>query len=222
MAAEYRRGDDGQSLVVQSDDAGRLLVSLGLSDGAEDGLLRLAARREPAVGTPAPWAGSMRIEGMRLVQAPVLARILAASSLTTLQQSLATQGLTFDVVEAAFRLGDETLTIEDGRAVGGALGLTLNGTVDRVNDRVDLAGTLVPIFGVNQAIGSIPLIGDVLTGGDDQGVFALTYAVGGPLDAPAVSINPLSALAPGFLRRLFFEAPTGDAPVSIIRRREDR
>ena len=150
------------------------------------------------------------------------ARILAASSLTGLQQSLATQGLTFDVVEAVFRLDDQSLVVEEGRAVGGALGLTLNGNLDRINEQVDLAGTLVPIFGVNQAIGSIPLIGDVLTGGDDQGVFALTYAVGGSLDSPNVSINPLSALAPGFLRRLFFEAPTGDGPVSIIEQREDR
>jgi hypothetical protein len=34
-------------------------------------------------------------------------------------------------------------------------------------------------------------------------VFAASYALRGPLDDPAVSVNPLTALTPGFLRGLF-------------------
>jgi len=41
-----------------------------------------------------------------------------------------------------------------------------------------------------------------LTGGGG-GVFAATYRVTGPLDDARVSVNPLSTLAPGFLRNLF-------------------
>jgi hypothetical protein len=35
------------------------------------------------------------------------------------------------------------------------------------------------------------------------GVFAARYSVTGPLKSPQVSVNPLSALTPGFLRGLF-------------------
>jgi hypothetical protein len=34
-------------------------------------------------------------------------------------------------------------------------------------------------------------------------VFAARYALKGPLEDPSVSVNPLSALTPGFLREIF-------------------
>jgi len=35
------------------------------------------------------------------------------------------------------------------------------------------------------------------------GVFAASYAVRGPMANPQVSVNPLAALTPGFLRGVF-------------------
>jgi hypothetical protein len=61
----------------------------------------------------------------------------------------------------------------------------------------------VPAYVVSQVIGEIPLIGRILTGGEGEGLFAATYRAKGPLDDPQVSVNPLAALAPGFLRGLF-------------------
>jgi hypothetical protein len=43
----------------------------------------------------------------------------------------------------------------------------------------------------------------LLLGGEGQGLFAANYQVTGSAADPQVSVNPLSALAPGFLRRLF-------------------
>jgi len=51
-------------------------------------------------------------------------------------------------------------------------------------------------------LGNIPVLGNLLIGGKGEGVFALTYSVRGSGDGTEVQINPLSALAPGFLRRL--------------------
>jgi len=36
-----------------------------------------------------------------------------------------------------------------------------------------------------------------------EGLFGVTYTLQGDIDAPKVSTNPLSVLAPGILRRLF-------------------
>jgi len=63
----------------------------------------------------------------------------------------------------------------------------------------------VPIYHSNSVISAIPLIGDILTGGEGGGLFAFTYTIRGSFADPSVSVNPLSVLAPGFLRRLFFE-----------------
>ena len=64
-------------------------------------------------------------------------------------------------------------------------------------------GVLVPSYTVNSILGDIPLLGDVIVGKKGEGVFALNYSVKGPFAKTQVSVNPLSALTPGFLRRIF-------------------
>jgi len=40
-------------------------------------------------------------------------------------------------------------------------------------------------------------------GGQNEGLFGVTYEVVGPPHAPTLRINPMSAVAPGFLRKFF-------------------
>ena len=53
------------------------------------------------------------------------------------------------------------------------------------------------------ALDSIPLIGDILSGGKGEGILAMTFKVRGSLDEPVFTVNPLSLLAPGILRKIF-------------------
>jgi hypothetical protein len=87
------------------------------------------------------------------------------------------------------------------------MGLTVQGTIQGPDDTADLTGTIVPINSVNSLFESIPLIGNIVTG-RGGGLFAFTYAVTGPLDTPSVTVNPLSVLAPGFVRNLFHWLPS--------------
>ena len=63
--------------------------------------------------------------------------------------------------------------------------------------------------GVPMALAAAVLFGaaapfaKLLLGGEGQGLFAANYRVTGSEIDPQVSVNPLSAFAPGFLRRLF-------------------
>jgi hypothetical protein len=61
----------------------------------------------------------------------------------------------------------------------------------------------VPAYAINSFLSNIPVIGDLLQGGKGKGLFAATYTATGKLSKPDFSINPLAALAPGFLRGLF-------------------
>ena len=79
----------------------------------------------------------------------------------------------------------------------------MEGRVDLANDVVDLNGTMVPAYALNSALGFLPVIGDILVGPTGGGVFAATYRLSGPMDAPSITVNPLAALAPGVLRKLF-------------------
>ena len=59
-------------------------------------------------------------------------------------------------------------------------------------------------------VNEIPVLGQILSGGEGEGILAMTFTLSGPARDPSLSVNPLSLLAPGFLRNIF--RPSGDAP----------
>ena len=85
-------------------------------------------------------------------------------------------------------------------------------TIDRRAGTLGLSGTLVPAYRLNSIIGSIPLIGNLLVGGEGGGIFAANFRAAGTFADPKVAVNPLSALAPGALRELFLFRPRNPAP----------
>jgi hypothetical protein len=65
-------------------------------------------------------------------------------------------------------------------------------------------GTFIPAYDFNDAIGHIPIVGMILTGGvGGGGLLGVTFQIEGPLNGPHFVVNPLSAVAPGIFRKLF-------------------
>lgn len=83
--------------------------------------------------------------------------------------------------------------------------------MDRQREVIHMNGVMVPAYALNSLLGKVPIVGNILTGGRGEGIFAVTYRVEGDLDAPQVTINPLTVLAPGILRKMF-EGPKGELP----------
>jgi hypothetical protein len=83
------------------------------------------------------------------------------------------------------------------------VGATIEGSIDYVANQVRMSGTFVPLYGLNNMFGQIPVLGFFLGGGSDEGLFGVTYEVVGTPGAPVVRINPISAMAPGVLRKIF-------------------
>ena len=125
-------------------------------------------------------------------------------ALTGILDALEGDGLAFSDLSAPFEFQKGTFEIKEARASGTALGFTANGKIFRHADVVDLEGTVIPAYALNSAFGRIPLLGDLFSGGEKGGgIFAAAYTMTGPIEEPVVSVNPLSALAPGFLRNVF-------------------
>ena len=61
----------------------------------------------------------------------------------------------------------------------------------------------MPVYTINKFFGKFPIIGDLLVSRKGEGVLGFTYSIEGPMEEARVFVNPLSAFAPGFLRRLF-------------------
>ena len=203
---------EGKRLVtVRSRDAGAVARTFGVYDNALGGdLLLEAAVHDDRPGVPI--TGTVRIEDYRVVNAPTLAKLLSIATLTGFLDELrGEEGIAFSRFEMPFSVDEDILTIRDGRASGFALGVNAEGTVDLETDRVDLSGTLVPAYTLNTIFDAIPILGDLLTGGEGEGLFAASFRVGGTTAEPDISVNPLSVLAPGFLRDLFPFLGEGEA-----------
>jgi uncharacterized protein YhdP len=124
-------------------------------------------------------------------------------ALTDALSAFSGSGLEFNQLIAPFTWEKGVLTLRNARTAGSSLGITASGRIDTNNDTVQISGVIVPAYVINSLIGNIPLLGPLITGGQGSGLFAINYAVEGPVAQPRVSTNPLSVVAPGFLRGIF-------------------
>ena len=58
----------------------------------------------------------------------------------------------------------------------------------------------------------VPILGDLLTGPNREGVFAWNFGVQGGLENPQITVNPFSGFAPGFTREVFPIMPEEPPP----------
>jgi hypothetical protein len=86
---------------------------------------------------------------------------------------------------------------------GPAMGATIEGNFDYLRDEVRLRGTFVPAYVLNNFLARLPVLGFFLGGGQNEGVFGMTYEVVGPTGNATLRVNPIAMMAPGFLRKIF-------------------
>jgi hypothetical protein len=79
----------------------------------------------------------------------------------------------------------------------------MEGVLDYAADRVSIQGTFVPAYALNNLFAKVPILGPILGGGQYEGLFAVPFIITGRVSAPDLRVNPVSAIAPGFLRKFF-------------------
>jgi len=195
--------DGNRNLVMTSDDAGETLKLMDYFDNMTGGRLQITGRYNDSLPTH-PLIGRLTAGNYRVANAPVLTHVLSIMALTGILEALQGNGLAFGTLDVPFVLGDGWLEIKNAKATGPSLGFTASGTVYTHADVIDINGTVVPAYAINSALGKLPVIGDIFTGGQKGGgVFAANYAMSGPAGDPKVTVNPLSALTPGIFRNVF-------------------
>ena len=190
-----------RALTITCDNFGKFLKGLGITDGVRDGALSMQGQSEP--NNPRSIAGKIKIGSFTVSGLPALVRLLNAVSPFGFID-LITGEATLDNLRGRFRWEGDVLTLQEVRTSGAVFGLNIDGQFDIETGQAALHGTVVPFSFFNRVINQIPLLGNMITGGEGQGVIAAAYTIKGPLSDPAVSVNPVSLLTPGFLRNLFF------------------
>ncbi|WP_068082697.1 AsmA-like C-terminal domain-containing protein [Polycladidibacter stylochi] len=110
---------------------------------------------------------------------------------------------TFNRMEINFIRSRNTIDITRGRLVGTVLGGFVSGTADLKSKRLNMTGTFVPAYAINNLFAKIPIIGFALGGSSDGGLIGVTYKLTGTFTDPVFKINPVSAIAPGIFRKIF-------------------
>lgn len=202
-----------RAVSLTSDDGGAMLRAFDVLRTIQGGKLTVTGHYEHS-RPGAALVGSAVLEDFSVRDAPGLGKLLQAMTLYGLIDALRGPGLNFARLTAPFSLSPETLILNDARAFSASLGLTTKGRIDRRQDTVDLEGTIVPAYIFNTLLGRIPIFGRLFSPEEGGGVFAVAFRMRGPVKDPQVTVNPLAALTPGFLRGIFGlgQEPAGQAP----------
>lgn len=199
VAGTANRDLSGWRFTLTSADGGSVLNSLGLGNAIKKGRMSVHG----VSSDNETLSGLATIEDFTLTETPAFARLISLASFTGIGEALSGRGLSFSRAEVPFEYSDNRLDIRKGRMAGPSVGLTAEGYYQFDTDQLRFVGNLIPAYSISQVLGKIPLLGAIL--GGDQGLFGVTYVVEGPSASPEVSVNPLSALAPGILRRMFLQ-----------------
>lgn len=202
------------NLWLRTNDIGAVLRALNLYDNLIGGDITLTGQiNHDGAGIKT----QLQATQFTIQQAPVITHVLAAASLHGLKNLLVNDGLKFKKIDADLTLYGDRLTIEQSNAHGGSLGVTAHGGIAYQTGELDLKGTIIPAYLVNSILGKVPVV-NFLVGGKGQGLVAVNYHLTGQINEPHVSVNPISALTPGFLRGVFGlfkkdkEEPTEPSP----------
>jgi hypothetical protein len=166
-------------------DSGALTASVQLGQGRADGVLQIHdfyLKNEPAM-RQLMTQGASRADDRGVVR-------------------FDPDSVRFSRLQAGFTWESGRLSLREGVMSGPEVGLVFEGFIDFTRDLVDVSGSYVPAYGLNSLLSNIPVLNVFITGGQNEGVFALNYHVLGQIAAPVITVNPLSAIAPGLLRKI--------------------
>ncbi len=197
-------GKNGYSLRFESSDSGAMIKGLGLKFADVMGG-NLVIEGQTDTANPYLLTGTFNASDFSVSDAPLLARLINAFSLTGVLDLLNNQGLRFEAAHGSFTHQGDTLTLADGAAHGDSIGFGFDGLINLETKYLNISGTIIPAYKINQFMGNIPLVGNIFTGTKGEGLLAAKFSITGEKENADVSVNPLSVLTPGILRSIFFD-----------------
>jgi Protein of unknown function/AsmA-like C-terminal region len=194
VTADLRRGQGREVIYLETNDAGALLRFTDTYSKVVGGQLQLAL--DPPTSEPVAKEGLLNVRDFTVKGEASLDKLAAGGT------PGAQGGISFTRLRAEFVRQNGQLTIKEGVLKGPSIGGTIEGSIDYPGNQVRMSGTFVPVYGLNNLLGQIPVAG-LFFGGSNEGVFGLTYEVVGTPDKPTLRVNPISAIFPGIARKIW-------------------
>src|SRR5882762_327565 len=195
LTGDLRRPAQGRDVIyLETNDAGAFFRFNDTYSKVVGGQLQLAM--DPPTIEPSAKQGLINVKDFSVKGEAALDRLAAGGP------AVGQNGVSFSRARAEFTRQNGQLTIREGVLKGPMIGGTIEGNIDSGN-QVRMSGTFVPMYGLNNMFGQIPIVGLFLGGGSNEGLIGVTYEVVGTLGQPVLRVNPISAMAPGVLRKIF-------------------
>ena len=192
--------ENSRELIITSDDAGLFLKTFNINKSGKEGEFILHGNYDDTEESH-PLNASVTIRGMRLIKAPTLAKILNLASIGIVS-ALSGEGILINKLKSEFVLNEGVLDLNKYEAYGPDIGFSNQGKIYLRKDEIDLEGVIIPMVTLNKIIGSIPVLGKILTN-ERKGIWSFAYTVTGNLDEPEVKVNPIKTITPGFIQKFF-------------------
>ncbi len=205
FSASVQETQGRRGVRMQSADAGSILRFLDIYPHMAGGTIDL----QLSGGVGGPLVGQIDARNFELVNEPRLRSLVASAPAGSPSLDEATQGriqttrASFEHGFARIEKGDEYLSISDGVLRGTEIGSTFQGMLYDADGRIAITGTFMPAYGLNRIFAEIPFFGIFLGNGRDRGLIGITYKLSGDAKSPQLTINPISAIAPGVFRNIF-------------------
>ena len=144
---------------------------------------------------------NLKLYDFKLNEVPALTKLLTLASLQGIADLLSGEGIRFNEFEMKFNKHNGLMTIEEIYSLGPSISVLMEGYIQK-DDLISLRGTLVPATTINKAIGSIPVLGDILVGKKTgEGVFGVSFKIKGYPKNLKTTVNPIKTLTPRFITR---------------------
>jgi len=199
VAQMKRQTSQAPEVEISTNDAGSFFSFLDIYKRMESGVLNATFQLSPGRAD-----GTMQVRDFYLKNEPAVRQLMTQGVVrpdASGAMHFDHDTVRFSRLQAGFTWAGGRLALREGVMSGPEIGLTFDGALDFSRDRVDVSGAYVPAYALNNLLGNIPLFGEFL-GGRHEGLFALNYRITGDINAPSVVVNPLSAIAPGLLRKI--------------------
>jgi hypothetical protein len=196
LTGDLRGRTQGREVVyLETSDAGAFFRFTDTYAKMVGGQLELAM--DPPTVEPHPKEGLLNIRNFAIKGEGSLDRVAAGGP------PGGQNGTSFSRLRAEFTRQNGQLSVKDGVVKGPTIGATIEGCIDYPGNQVRMSGTFVPMYGLNNIFGQLPVLGIFLGGGSNEGLIGVTYEIVGTPGAPVLRVNPISAMAPGVLRKIF-------------------
>ena len=193
-----RSRDNHQVIYFETNDAGALFRFTDMYPRLFGGQMWVAM--DPPTPEHTPQVGTLYIRNFAVRGEAGLDRIVAGAP------GQAQSGVQFSEAHCDFTRVPGRTAVRDGVVRGPVVGATIEGQIDYLKEDMHLRGTFVPFYGLNNMFGQLPIVGLILGGGSNEGLLGITYEASGPPSAPRITVNPVTAIAPGLLRK-FIPSP---------------